>query len=621
MRRHTEASALPGPSPAASLEDYDAISRRAVRLGARIRSRAGMGASIALATVLGVAVWLVPSNLAAAPVPIRIASIVVGLIFVIAGLVGVVQRPRSPVGSLLVVAGSLYLFGRLQGADPPAAGLAANLANSAWQGIVYYVTYSFPVGRLRSPIDRVLVIGGFAFTTVNNLFVLVTSPERVAPGLDTANPWFLALPESISDAIQPVLLVVGYLLILGGAAWLIRRLIAATPAMRRVLLPVYVSALAVSLTAIGLRVTVGVVSPSTDVTQLVSIALLFAYGLLPIGFLIGLLRAHIARGGVADLVIELGALPTPQRLRSALAAALHDPTIEVITWSGERNAYVDTDGRIAEMPTADEHRSVTVLERSGEPTAVLVHDAAVHDDAGLVAAVGAAVRLTLDNEELEQQVRRQVEEVRASRARVAAAADGARQKIERDIHDGAQQRLLGVAIGLQSVRAGLGPDSTEAAQLDEVREQLAEALAELRELARGVHPAVLTQRGLDAALAALARRSTIPVELEVRGSVDKRLPAAVESAVYFIVSSAVHNAQSHSQASRVTITLTRGDDVTVVAILDDGVGGAEDGGGTGITGMRDRAETVGGALVVRSPKGGPTQVIATIPVGGRHASG
>ena len=230
------------------------------------------------------------------------------------------------------------------------------------------------------------------------------------------------------------------------------------------------------------------------------------------------------------------------------------------------------------------------------------------------------MRLTIDNERLERQVGRQLEEVRASRARVAAAADGARQKIERDIHDGTQQRLLGVSIGLQGVRARLDGGSTEAAALDEVRAQLTAALAELRELAQGVHPAVLTQHGLDAALRALARRSTIPVELDLRLN-GERLPEAVEVAAYFIASSALSNAQAHSAATRVTIGLERGEGDIRLVISDDGVGGAREGSGSGLTGMRDRAETVGGRLTVDSPRGGPTRISAVVPIGAPHVTG
>lgn len=611
-----------GLGTTATIEDHDAVSRFAVRLAAALRSRrtAGTAAVLALTALLLSAGWFLASNLGAAPLPIRIASLGIGSLFVVAGLIGIAHRPRSPVGAVLVVVGLLYLLGRLQGADPPAVGIFANLANSAWQGLIFYVTFSFPYGRLRTLVDAALVMGGFAFATLNNLFVLVTSPTRVAPGLEPDNPWFVALPDDVLGMARPVLLVIGYVLIFGGAAWLTRRWLASSRPLRRVLTPVYVSAVATSLTAVVLRLTVGVVSPSTDATQLISIALLFAYGLLPIGFLVGLLRAQIARAAVADLVVELGDLPTPMRLRSALAAALRDPTLEVVTWSGERNAFVDSQGQIAEVPAGDANRSVTILQRGGEPSAILVHDPALLDDPGLVAAVGTAVRLTLDNEQLDVQVNRQLEEVRASRARVAAAADGARQKIERDIHDGAQQRLLGVSIGLQGVRQRLDSGSTEASELDEVREQLTAALAELRELAQGVHPAVLTQHGLEAALRALARRSSIPVDLDIRLD-GQRLSDAVEAAAYFIASSALGNAQAHSAASRVAIRLEQDGNDLRLNIADDGVGGAQEGHGTGLTGMRDRAETVGGELVIESPRGGPTRIIAVVPIGRAHAAG
>ena len=611
-----------GLGAAATSETYDGVSRFALRITSRLRPSGlkGVVAILLLATALMAIGWVLASNLGAAPLPIRVASLAVGVLFVLAGLVGIKQRPESPVGVLLVLIGFLYLVGRLQGADPPLIGLVANLANSAWQGIVFYVTFSFPVGRLRTPVDRTLVIGGLLFAGLNNLFVLVTSPARAAPDLATANPWFLDLPPAVVDGVRPILLAIGYVLIFGGAAWLTRRWLAASRPMRRVLTPVYVSALATSLTALVLRLTVGIVSPSTDPSQLISIALLLAYGLLPIGFLIGLLRAQIARAAVAGLVVELGELPTPARLRSALATALGDRTLEVMTWSGERQAFVDADGRIVAAPTADDRRSVTILQRGGQPSALLVHDPAVLDDPGLVTAVGTAVRLALDNEQLEIQVGQQLEEVRASRARVAAAADSARQKIERDIHDATQQRLLGVSLGLQGLRERLHDRSAEAAELDEVRGQLSAALAELRELARGIHPAVLTQHGLAAALRALARRSSIPVELEVRLA-DERLPEALEAALYFIASSALSNATAHAGASQVVIRVEGNEGAIRLSILDDGIGGAREGHGTGLTGMRDRAEIVGGELRIESPQGGPTRISAVLPVRQANVAG
>ncbi len=598
----------------ATLTDYDALSRLAVRLNA-LR---GAGAPVVLAglsalAAVALAVATLPTNLAAAPLPIRIASIGVGVLFILAGFVGVVQRPRSPVGSLLIIVGLLYLIGRLQGTDPPALGLAANLANSAWQGVIFYITYSFPIGRLPSRVDRWIVAGGVSYTLVNNLFVLVTAPTRSAPGLDSANPWFVALPQASIDIARPILLIIGYGLIFGGTAWVTRRWLAASPPLRRVLTPVYVSAMATGLAAVLLRATLGLVAPSTDPTQVISIALLVAYGLLPIGFLVGLLRAQIARAAVADLVIELGELPAPPRLRTALAAALHDSTLDVITWSGERNAFIDTSGRIAEVPTPDAHRAVTLLERRGEPSAILVHDPAILDDPGLVAAVGTAVRLTLDNEMLEAEVSRQLHEVRASRARVTAAADEARRRIERDIHDGSQQRLLGVALGLQGVRRRLNAGSAEADELDEMTEQLQAALAELRQLAQGVHPAVLTQHGLGPALRALTRRSSIPVELIDLLS-NERVAETVETAVYFIASAALANVQAHSAATQVVMRVERDGNDVVLSVSDDGAGGAREGLGTGLTGMRDRAETVGGRLVIDSPRGGPTHIRAIVPV-------
>ena len=222
---------------------------------------------------------------------------------------------------------------------------------------------------------------------------------------------------------------------------------------------------------------------------------------------------------------------------------------------------------------------------------------------------------------LEESTRREAierahaDDARRSTQRIAAASDAARKQIERDIHDGAQQQLIAVSLRLEEARAAARDDpASVAVVIDTARIELRIALQELRELARGIHPTVLTGRGLGAALRATARRSTIPIELDVHLDADRRLPPAVEVCAYFVVGEALVNVQRHASASHVTIHVEEARESLVFSIADDGVGGATFGAGSGLTGARDRIDALGGTLVVNSPPAGPTILTGTVPL-------
>lgn len=596
------------------LVGIDGLGRAALRLGRAVDSRRwGGAATVVTALVLAGVAASVPSNLAAASPAIRVATLGVGVLFVVTGVVGIGLHTGSPVGSLLVLSGYLFLVGRLQGADPPPVWLVANLANSAWQIVVFYIVYTFPGPRLPSRGARLIVLTSAVYTLANNLFVLVTAPTRPAPGLPAANPFHVELDPTTLGSVRAGLLYGGGVFIVVAMGWLLRRWIAASPPLRRALTPVYLAALALSTVALALRFLLGIVAPSTEPTKTISVGLLVAFSLVPVAFLTGLLRARMARSAVADLVLELGTMPSPDRLRAALVKALGDPRVRVLSWSAGHASYVDHDGRQAALPELGDGLAATLVDGGQTAPTAIVHDDSLLDDPGLLSAVATAVRLTLDNERLEAQARGQLDEVRASRKRIAAAADEARGRIERDIHDGAQQQLVAVAMALQGARDELDEDSTLRHELDQVGVQLAAALADLRELARGVHPAVLTQRGLPSALASLARRSTVPVQLELELA-PGRLPAPIEQTSYFIASEALANAERHARASEIVLRAAQDATHLVLTVVDDGVGGATAGGGSGITGMADRADIVGGTMRVHSPAGGPTEVIAVLPL-------
>jgi signal transduction histidine kinase len=244
---------------------------------------------------------------------------------------------------------------------------------------------------------------------------------------------------------------------------------------------------------------------------------------------------------------------------------------------------------------------------------VLLHDPVLEHNAELVQSVCAAAALTLENERLQAELRARLGELRASRTRLVEATDAERRRLERDLHDGTQQRLVSIAMSLGLLEARL-PDQPAALRplVHETREALALALEELRELTQGIQPALLTERGLAAALEDLARRAGLPTH--VRLDISERLPEQVESAAYFLVSEALTNAVKHSHASESRVSAATAGGVLAVEVADDGIGGATtEGGGSGLRGLADRVEALEGSLTISSPPGRGTTLRAEIP--------
>jgi signal transduction histidine kinase len=322
----------------------------------------------------------------------------------------------------------------------------------------------------------------------------------------------------------------------------------------------------------------------------------------------------LGRGAVADLVVQLGDTRAPGQLRDALARALHDPTLSLAYWLPEQRRYVDVEGRPVELPADAGDVATTVVEREGSPVAALLHDATLRDEPDLVQAVGAAAALALENERLQADLRARLTELRASRARMVEATDAERRRLERNLHDGTQQRLVSISMALALAESKLAADPDRARGiLEEARAGLAIALQELRELSQGIHPAVLTERGLEPALQELVYLAPLPIELTVIS--DERLPESVEAAAYYVVAEALANVGKYAAADVVSVTVQRRNGIAVVEVVDDGVGGADPAGGSGLRGLSDRIEALGGTLVLESPQGLGTLLRAEIPCG------
>ena len=331
-------------------------------------------------------------------------------------------------------------------------------------------------------------------------------------------------------------------------------------------------------------------------------------------FLGGLLRSRVLQAGaVGGLMARLAETPGPGRLSRELARALGDETLTLAFWLPERGRYVDSTGQEVALPAIGSGRTVTPVERDGERIAAIIHDASLTEETGLVDAVGSAAALALENERLDAELRARLEDLRASRARLVEAGMAERRRLERDLHDGAQQRLVSLALSLRLARNRVGPDPDGAVEvLDGAAHELELALEELRELARGIHPAVLSDRGLDAALRTLAARAPLPVDLktDVNG-----VPDAVESAAYFVVSEALTNVAKYAHASSAVVHVEQAHGFVMVAVSDDGVGGADPSAGTGLRGLGDRLSALDGRLEVDSAPDRGTTVRARIPCG------
>jgi signal transduction histidine kinase len=427
-----------------------------------------------------------------------------------------------------------------------------------------------------------------------------------------SNPLNAFDDDSVADlllGIQSALAIVAILMV---PMILHRRWRRASGTQRQVLAPVYAAA-ATLMTLLLLSLLADLTGPDGTIEDSIDIAGLVSLVAIPFAFLFGLLRSRLSRAGaIAELVARLSEAEDRRRgLRDALADALGDPSLTLLYWLPAGQRYVNAEGHAVDLPGPSDERVATIVEDHGKPVAAIVHDASLADERDLIAAVGAAATLTLENERLDAELRAKVEELRDQRRRSVDAGLHERRRLERNLHDGAQQRLVSMALKLRMARARVKDDGDAEQLLADAASELDAALEELRELARGIHPAVLSDRGLDAALEALAHRSPIPVEVEATPG--ERFPEAVEAAAYFVVAEALTNVAKYSSASRATVRAVRDNGHVVVEVMDNGVGGADPSLGSGLNGLADRLCSVDGQLEVMDARGGGTLVRAEIP--------
>ncbi len=528
-----------------------------------------------------------------------------GLLFIVSGLAVWSARPDLRTGPLLLGCAVLWFVGSYAPTTLMPGSLLGFAFERYYDVVLAFLVLTFPRVPLRGV--RAVVLGVLA-----GAFLLRTA-FRLLVGCSCTgeNPFALITDDRVFERSQLVTswVIVGAALAVVVLA--VNRLLTSSRAAQRYLAPVVVSGSVAALVAaydaleLAWFVQTGdlVVDLGEPGNEILAWSVIAAVGLVPLGFLVGALQRPGTQGAIAQMAVDLDRGTDPEQLRDALRHALGDPTLELYRGDVGLADLSDQDGRVS-----------TVLEGDNGLLAVITHDPILREDPGLVAAAVAVLRLAVENERLGQVVREQLEEVRASRSRLIEAAEDERRRIVRDLHDGAQQRLIAVALSLQQVREAArrtDPGSLFAHLVDDAMTDLVGAVDELRRLARGIHPAILTEEGLLPAVSGLARRAPVPVQVHI--DTGGRLSPVVEATAYFIVAEALTNMARHADARSAVVHIARTNGRLDVEVRDDGAGGADGSRGSGLMGMADRLDALSGSLVVDSPVGGGTSVKATIP--------
>jgi signal transduction histidine kinase len=568
-------------------------------------------AALALAQC-AVTIWLVLSESEDAAVDL-VAVLLIGCSFAGTGLFAWWRRPANVVGPLMYLTGLFWFFNVYTLSDAVPLFVAGFLFGVMSFGFLIHLLLVFPDGRLQTGLERRVVAGGYLAVSLMQLI----GAFLVDPALDGCvdcpdNPMLVAEDPVYYDIYGALQSLFAILVLTGLVVALVRRWRAWPETRRRLFAPVLWAG-GVSLSLVSLQLAVDLLGFSEALRKAIFLTALVPLALIPFAFLAGLLRSRITRAeAVGDLVAGLTA-GGGGGLREALAAALSDPSLELAYWVPERGGYVDAEGAGLDLPSGGGTRRFAEVHHDGERVGAIVYDGRLADADELVASVASAAGLRMENERLDAELRARLEELRASRARIVEAGYRERRRVERDLHDGAQQRLMALALSLKLARSKLDEDAAEAGKLlDESTAELEQATAELRELARGIHPGLLSERGLVPALEALASRAPVPVDLTAE--VEQRPAAGVEAAAYFLVSESLANVAKHAEAESASVSVAQSNGFLTVEVLDDGSGGA-DPDGSGLRGLADRVAALDGSFTVADNEGGGTAVRARIPLG------
>jgi signal transduction histidine kinase len=546
--------------------------------------------------------------------PVRsLATLAYAWAFLAAGLAAWTRRPANRLGPLLIVVGLAMLLRQFRYSQDPLAFTTFFLLGELPYALFVNAVLAYPSGRVTDRLERVFLRVTYAAVIAFPLAILFfydgTKRLRYFDPRPRESLLLVHGDADVVKALQSTYAVLVYGVIASTfIALIVRRLVQATPRTRRMLTPLLLAAVVAALRAVFDGVLTFAARPPAIVYDNLFWWQVAGLVAVPITLLAGLLRSRLAQGTVADLVVHLERTP-PTGIRDELAEALDDQSLDVLFWLPELGEYVDAHGEPAGLPEGDPARAVTRLDHDGEPLAALVHDPSLLEEPELVAAAGAAARLALVNARLHAEVQAQLDQVKESRARIVSAGDEQRRRIERDLHDGAQVRLLALAAELKRTQRGVQDPELEQL-LHSTAAGLQSVAREVRDIAHGIHPPLLVQAGLSVALAALADGAPLPVSVSAEPG---RFDPEVEVTAYFVASEGLANVAKHAHASRARIDARVVDGTLVVSVEDDGVGGATADGGSGFRGLSDRLEARGGRLTVESPPGAGTRLTGEIP--------
>jgi signal transduction histidine kinase len=541
----------------------------------------------------------------------------IGWSFVAVGLFARWKRPDNRVGTLMTAVG-FGQFASFLWVVPVSWVYTAGLVVAPWfVAVLVHLLLAYPSGSPSGRLSRALVAVGYLTELPVNLIQMLWRDEADSGPPGVHDLLLVRVDPGLADVLSLGSGVVLVAVLAATAAVLVHRRLRGTSAQRRALAPVLVvGALFAVMTALRLALPGEVGLLGLWLTLLA----------IPYAFLFGLARVRFFQmRTLSALMAGLGDARYGGDLPAAVADAFHDASVQTVYWLADRGRYVDQDGWPVGLPAEGSGRTVVPVERDGRRLgAIIVDSAAVADRSRPVTGLVAAVELAMDNRRLEAELRARVLQLEESRTRLVDAGDAQRRALERDLHDGAQQLLVLVRLRLGQIRQSLSdqgstgsldgaspPSADVGSQVETAMSDLDAALAELRELARGLHPVLLSTRGLEAAVRSLAARTLLPTHVEVR--VREPLPEAVASAAYFVIAESLTNVIKHAAATRAAVTVVEQAGCVLIEVRDDGAGGA-DPTGSGFRGLSARVEALDGRLRVDGGAGGGTAVRAEIPL-------
>jgi signal transduction histidine kinase len=523
-----------------------------------------------------------------------IADLAAGLGLMLAGLLLLLEWPGRAAGLIAALGGAAWLAPDWVGWQDglPLARSIAMVAAPLFLPLMLNLLLAFPDGSPRSASARLAVRGVYAAVGIASVGLALFHDPRLDP-----HCWSNCTDDSFLLSAQPAaargLETAGILLALGLGTGIVAicagRLARGTGAARRVLAPVLLPGLMVGASAAAQAIALlctPLEGPEFAVFSALFQVRAWSVGVLAVGLVWTVVRARLTRSAVGRLASDLGDAPVPGALGAVLAKVTNDPGVEVAYWLPESGRFVDGSGKTVQEAAPGGGKTVTRILREGRLVAIVRHDPAGADTDRLERAIGAAARLAVDNERLRAGVLAQLEDLRASRARIVEAGDAERRRLERDLHDSAQQRLLALSYELRMARgAAAAGDPQLEAILTSATGQAREAARQLRDLAHGIYPAILTEAGLGPALQSLAESAPLPVI--VRGTLDERLPVPVERAAYLVAAGSI-DAGSDAAAVKISIHVARAGDHLVIETEGAGAGPFAD--------LADRVGAIGGRL-------------------------